>query len=330
MNNVTPKRGKYKKYMSNGNVKIPSKTFWRNKINSPSSPLINSSKPACKPIEEEILIDNTIQESDLSPEINTHDITTSVINEQSNEILNDLRDDFLADLDSNVENDFDEIGLSNLLNNSEITREELAAACLVAFFNGTITQSSLKDFITLSNITTPGIKLPSSFDGLAKILMGENNVYEYQKKWFCGVCLTTFDKLDDRFQRSCKKCNVKLNMSYYLNIEQQIQKFFSDIDINEIKTPSSAPQCIISDITDGLLYKKLLETQDGSSFKKKEAFSFILNTDGISICKKSKLTIWPWYLTCNELPICKRFAFNNLILAGLKNIRFRCVSRHYF
>ena len=169
MNNVTPKRGKYKKYMSNGNVKIPNTTLWRNKINSPSSPLINSSKPACKPIGEEILIDNTIQESDLSPEINTHDITTSVINEQTNEILNDLRDDFLADLDSNVENDFDEIGFSNLLYNSEITREELAAAYLVAFFNGTITQSSLKDFITFSNKATSGIKLPRIFDGLAKI-----------------------------------------------------------------------------------------------------------------------------------------------------------------
>ena len=72
-------------------------------------------------------------------------------------------------MDSNVENDFDEIGLSNLLNNSEITREELAAAYLVAFFNGTITQSSLKDFITFSNKAPSGIKLPRIFDGLAKI-----------------------------------------------------------------------------------------------------------------------------------------------------------------
>jgi hypothetical protein len=35
----------------------------------------------------------------------------------------------------------------------------------------------------------------------------------------------------------------------------------------------------------------MLNSDDGPYFKKKEAFSFLLNTDGISICKKSKLTI---------------------------------------
>jgi hypothetical protein len=303
--------------------------LWRNNQNSPSSPnnTIRSnqtSNPNILLSSEEALLANSNEISMFTRDSNTTTLTSNnnisfqeslpiQIENQSNEIVTDLLEEVSHGFES-----YDECGeleFNNVFNNKEISKEELAAAYLVAFFNGTITQSALKDFIALSNITSE-IKLPSSFDGLAKVLMNENRVYDYQKKWFCGVCLNTFEKLDDRFQRSCKKCNVKLNMSYYLNINQQIQKIFSEIEINELKTVTRSTNNILTDITDGMLYKKILETEDGTSFMKKEAFSFLLNTDGISVCKKSKLTIWPWYLTCNELPISKRFAFNNLILAG--------------
>ena len=58
-------------------------------------------------------------------------------------------------------------------------------------------------------------------------------------------------------------------MSYYLDIEQQIKNIFAEIDINEIKSPSCSPSTILTDITDGILYKKLLESEDGISFKKR-------------------------------------------------------------
>ena len=41
----------------------------------------------------------------------------------------------------------------------------------------------------------------------------------------------------------------------------------------------------------------------------------MLNTDGASFCKKSKLTIWPVYLVINELPT--KFSLENVILAGI-------------
>jgi hypothetical protein len=49
----------------------------------------------------------------------------------------------------------------------------------------------------------------------------------------------------------------------------------------------------------------------------------MLNTDGISICDKSNLSIWPFYLEINELNIGKRFCIDNIIIAGIwsqKNI----------
>ena len=71
------------------------------------------------------------------------------------------------------------------------------------------------------------------------------------------------------------------------------------------------------DIRDGRIYKKLINSEHGNEFKNQTAFSFILNTDGISPMKKSKLTIWPVFLVINELPIESRFCIDNIILAGL-------------
>jgi hypothetical protein len=39
-------------------------------------------------------------------------------------------------------------------------------------------------------------------------------------------------------------------------------------------------------------------------------------TDGITICKKSKITIWPIILALNELQKEKRFCKDQMIIAG--------------
>ena len=50
--------------------------------------------------------------------------------------------------------------------------------------------------------------------------------------------------------------------------------------------------------------------------KNQLAFSFLLNTDGISPMNKSKLTIWPVFLVINELPIESRYCIDNIIPNG--------------
>lgn len=44
--------------------------------------------------------------------------------------------------------------------------------------------------------------------------------------------------------------------------------------------------------------------------------TFSLNTDGVSISDKSKLSMWPIYLIIKEHPLHVRFAFDNVIIAG--------------
>ena len=61
------------------------------------------------------------------------------------------------------------------------------------------------------------------------------------------------------------------------------------------------------DVVDSRLYKRQLETEDGEVFKCKEAFSLLLNTDGISIGERSKITVWTVYLEVNEIQVQQDF-----------------------
>lgn len=107
----------------------------------------------------------------------------------------------------------------------------------------------------------------------------------------------------------------RLVIYYYLDIEKQIHSIFNKIKYDDLNSQPSLNN-ELTDIKDGTLYKSILSSEDGESVKKNKAFTLTINTDGISICKKSKLTIWPVYLIINELPIQKRFSIDNVIIAG--------------
>jgi hypothetical protein len=72
---------------------------------------------------------------------------------------------------------------------------------------------------------------------------------------------------------------------------------------------------LITDIKDGKIYQDFKNTFRTDQFEK--VFSFLINTDGISICDKSKISIWPVYLVINELPKEERFHINNIIIAAI-------------
>ncbi len=106
-------------------------------------------------------------------------------------------------------------------------------------------------------------------------------------------------------------------MYYQLNIEQQIKTIMKKVNVSIFQKKNLAEN-ELSDIRDGEIYKKLLDSEDGHLFKENKAFSFLINTDGISFCKKSKLAIWPVFLVINELPLDIRYSIDNVIIAGIK------------
>jgi hypothetical protein len=103
-------------------------------------------------------------------------------------------------------------------------------------------------------------------------------------------------------------------MYYSYDLKSQIKRVLQKKDIwNENITSSDE---YLSDIYDGNIYKRFLNSADGELVKKKEAFTFSLNTDGIAICEKSKLDIWSVYLVINEIRPEHRYCIENVIVAG--------------
>lgn len=107
-------------------------------------------------------------------------------------------------------------------------------------------------------------------------------------------------------------------MYYHYDIETQIKRIFKRFNENDLTNSNDRnDQNLIIDFFDGDLYKDLLASENGESFRKKESLTFLFNTDGITRSDKSNQTIWPILIVINELPIQERFCIDNIIIAGL-------------
>ena len=107
-------------------------------------------------------------------------------------------------------------------------------------------------------------------------------------------------------------------------VKNQILRIFTKHKINYNKNwidPEIAFDGIsevdkLVDVTDGEIYRNVLKNQKFNS----NSFTFLLNIDGISLCNKSQLSIWPVILAINELPLNIRFCLQNVVIAG-NNLR---------
>ena len=86
--------------------------------------------------------------------------------------------------------------------------------------------------------------------------------------------------------------------------------FYSDIQYHFHRTKKHPEN--VEEIYDGALYKKL--SRKGGLLSCPDNVSFLMNTDGVPVCKSSKVSIWPLYLVINELNYSKRMAYENMIL----------------
>ena len=116
--------------------------------------------------------------------------------------------------------------------------------------------------------------------------------------------------------------NLRLSAYYHMAIHKQIERI---IHMNQdIFIPNSrevyAEDDDIEDVINGSIYKELFSSEFGYLFFKNEAFTFSINTDGISICEQSNITIWPIFLVINEIPLERRFCLDNIIIAGINDL----------
>ena len=70
----------------------------------------------------------------------------------------------------------------------------------------------------------------------------------------------------------------------------------------------------ISDFKDGSVYQEFLKNENPNH--NNDVYTFTLNTDGISLCDKSNIQVWPQYMTLNETHIESRYSPENTIISG--------------
>ena len=194
--------------------------------------------------------------------------------------------------------------------NGNLSQIDLAISVLAVFFNANLTQKALEDILKLMNFAT-GCDLPTNFNQLTRLIMKSmDDEIMYKKIWYCDVCTKVYDKLENRFIRKCPICCSRLSMYFHLSIKHQLQRIFSNQKFTDVQLGN---QNVIKDITDGRIYKKVMQEE---KLNNNNIYTLSFSTDGVSICEKSNLGIWPIYAVCNEISIDKRFCPENVLILG--------------
>jgi len=137
------------------------------------------------------------------------------------------------------------------------------------------------------------------------------------KHFYCTHCLCCVS--NDLLICPNDACNKRLfNKEYFLEVPliNQLRTFFSQPGFyNNLKGRFTDTKGCYEDIYDIKLYQELFRNERPLS--NSDNISFCFNTDGAPVFKSSKISLWPIFLTINELPYKVRMKAENMILAGL-------------
>ncbi|CAF0975863.1 unnamed protein product [Brachionus calyciflorus] len=238
---------------------------------------------------------------------------------KSDETISEIDDSFFnyQPVESSVRNDSEDNLGANLINKfDEIDLDEeklFYNALLILFYTTGISQSAFRiicEFMKILKKLEFSFEIPSNFEQTSSNANLNDFDSKFTKYWFCNKCIKKFENVENKLRNVCSACGQKLQMDYKLCIESQIRNIFKANSL-EKHVHSHEISDFLEDINDGLIYNNVLKNET------KNFFTFLLNTDGISISEKSRLSIWPIFLTINEIPITTRYCLENVIIAGL-------------
>lgn len=136
-----------------------------------------------------------------------------------------------------------------------------------------------------------------------------------EKHFFCSACYKLL-KLKREKAQTCDSCQRKSSSGEFFlaSVEAQLQAILQRKKIRHLilNRKTCHDSSIISNVYDGRIYKAHREFLN---VKKNISLSYY--SDGVALYTSSKLSIWPFYLHINELPIEERYKIENTILLGL-------------
>ena len=200
-------------------------------------------------------------------------------------------------------------------------------ALLSLFYGANLTQTSFNIVVKFLNLR--GSNIPQKFDHIVNKFFNKkyndcvHPFKEFTKIFYCKECDKTIDMLDFSKQRHCLRCKTRLTMHYCFNIESQIRNIINRKIINfEQASGLNSDSAIISYVVDCTWYREFLKTSQGQSVLNGKGFTLSLNTDGANPSNKSTISLWPVFITVNEIPIEERYCIENVVVAGKNEFIF--------
>jgi len=174
-----------------------------------------------------------------------------------------------------------------------------------------LNMSCLADIINVINLHCPthGLKKNSIFKFKKFFSLKKFNI---KKHYYCATCDR---ELEDH--NICPLCTKQKN-SYFIQmpvIDHLKEMLSRDGFYNSLQKRFQRPiDQNISDIYDGSMYKYWMNNE---FLKNPHNFSLSWYTDGVPVFKSTQISMWPIYLTINELPFKDRKTPENTLLLGL-------------
>ena len=217
-----------------------------------------------------------------------------------------------AEIFSDNEDDFND---QPLYRGSPLTVMESMLLILTILLHHNVTMTCLSDIIAVINFhcLNQGLKRNSLYKFRKYFGLGENN--NLKKHYYCTICLRALVSTDE----ICPSCPKKKN-GYFVQLPflEQLKEMYKRRDFynnlqHRFHRPMHQPHTI-SDIYDGTLYQAWM---DNGFLSDSSNISLSWYTDGVPVFKSSKISVWPIYLSINELPFEIRKKRENTMLAGL-------------
>jgi hypothetical protein len=197
--------------------------------------------------------------------------------------------------------------------------EEFWAYFQTVLLKNNLTLKSINDIAKLVN-KKPGNnnKIPENKYTILRLFLRKNN-FRLHMHILCGDC-HTYSSCDNIKSVNCHQCHKELKSTknpyfLYIGVEQQIKKIIKENIVDIISFLSKKNNDIISDITDG----NILNSLNAPQFNENETMnlSVTMNTDGASLSKSNKRSLWPIHLALNFLPPQLRYNQSNILVISL-------------
>eukprot|EP00105_Crassostrea_gigas_P038741 XP_019922889.1 PREDICTED: uncharacterized protein LOC105328585 [Crassostrea gigas] len=280
-------------------------------------------------------IDETVQRLIEEAIFNTEDDDSDLISNEKWHELMDLPETLADDDSTKNESDYVETEKKEISETDEFDRNSTiyhghhmtiyTSMVLILLYSmcHSISGAQLSDLLTMISLHClnphPGLKSMYTFKRFFTDLQSP-----MKKHFYCSTCFCDVTVNEDVCPN--EKCQQQLSLkkkSYFIEIpvKHQVKTFLEKKGtLESLKhrfTRKKKKSVGIEDIYDGNLYRNLSKTGGPLSEENPYNLSFTWNTDGIPIFKSSKVSIWPLYLTVNELPVKQRMQTENMILYGL-------------